>query len=472
MRTRERADAATSAAPSPTRDLRAKALSIGASLAGPAVIVGSVLIDLRAFAFNGMLTTQHPDVLAAFLPWWCFLGRTLSAGHIPAWNPHVMGGLPFAGDPLSGWGYVPAMTLFSIFPCAFAIRWFIVLQPILGGLGVYSFLRTEGTSRVAATVGGATLALAVAASALVLSLPCAGTLTWTALLLAAAARLMRAPRWPSRLAWLAVTALAWGQLAATHLSDGAVPGSIALVAYVAAKAVAQVRARERRPAEVVAVAGLVLLAIPLVNLWYLLPRIAYLPRSTLRQGYLRLAAQLKAQRGVSTSVPGIGGTDPTFPLRFTVPGGVYLGALAFPLAFAGWRDRRLIHLTAALSAFGLASFFLALNWTARHAQRVLGSGALGSFYLHETQRFAFGLILATAILAGVGVEAWRRPGPLWSRALALAPGLMVWALLAPALGFHRTLGWLPLAVLLAGIAPLAVCIYRPALLPIVAAIVA
>ena len=96
MRTRERADAPTSAVLSRTRDLRAKALSIGASLAGPAVIVGSVLIVLRAFAFNGMLTTQHPDVLAAFLPWWCFLGRTLSAGHIPAWNPYSMSGAPFA----------------------------------------------------------------------------------------------------------------------------------------------------------------------------------------------------------------------------------------------------------------------------------------------------------------------------------------------------------------------------------------
>src|SRR5439155_24940758 len=197
-----------------------------------------------------------------------------------------------------------------------------------------------------------------------------------------------------RLVWLAVTALTWGQLAATHLSNGAVPGSIALVLYVAAKAAAQVRGRDRTLQEVAVLAGLILLALPLVNLWYLLPRIAYLPRSTLGQGYLRLAAQLKAQRGVSTSVPGIGGTDPTFPLRFTVPGGVYLGALAFPLAFAGWRDRRLLHLVTAFSLFGGVSFLISLSWTVRHAARHLGSGSLGSFYLHETQRFAFPLLLA------------------------------------------------------------------------------
>src|SRR5207249_2241047 len=161
----------------PSENVRAAGKAVGASLAGPSVIILGVLLVLRPFAFGGKLTTQHPDLLSTFLPSWCFLGRSLTSGHIPAWNPHVMGGIPFAADPLSGWMNVPVMVLFSALPCAMAMRWFIVLQPILGGLGVYWFLRTEGVSRVGATVGGSILSLAVAGSAFDLALAFAGTLT-------------------------------------------------------------------------------------------------------------------------------------------------------------------------------------------------------------------------------------------------------------------------------------------------------
>src|SRR5207253_469753 len=99
MKTREPAEVAMPVGPSPARDLRHRTAAVGSSLAGPAVIATSVLIVLRAFAFRGMLTAQHPDLLSTFLPSWCFLGRSLASGHIPAWNPHVMGGVPFAGDP-------------------------------------------------------------------------------------------------------------------------------------------------------------------------------------------------------------------------------------------------------------------------------------------------------------------------------------------------------------------------------------
>ncbi|HVM33858.1 MAG TPA: hypothetical protein VM784_00745, partial [Actinomycetota bacterium] len=66
---------------------------------------------LRDVAFGGMLTTAHPDVLTQWLPVHCFLGKSLAAGNVPQWNPYVMGGVPFAADPQSGWMYLPAMSL-------------------------------------------------------------------------------------------------------------------------------------------------------------------------------------------------------------------------------------------------------------------------------------------------------------------------------------------------------------------------
>jgi len=49
-----------------------------------------VLVELHAFAFGGRLTLQHVDVLSQWLPTYCFLGKSIAAGHIPAWNPFVM----------------------------------------------------------------------------------------------------------------------------------------------------------------------------------------------------------------------------------------------------------------------------------------------------------------------------------------------------------------------------------------------
>jgi hypothetical protein len=250
------------------------------ALAGPALIVGSVLIVLHLFAFSGLVSRQNPDVLPLWLPNYCLMGKSLAAGHIPAWNPSVMGGTPFAADPQSGWMYAPVMLLFSTLSCGRAIRWFIVLQPILAGLGIYAFARSEGLSRVAATVGGLALALPLAGSQVGQSLPFAGSIAWTALLLAAASKMMGAGAWPSRLVWTVVTALAWGQLAAAHLSNGFVLGTVALVVYLVSRSVSDVRRGVRSGRQVLALAALLLFALPLVNLAYFLPRLAYLPRTS------------------------------------------------------------------------------------------------------------------------------------------------------------------------------------------------
>ncbi len=69
--------------------------------AGPLLIVVAVFVVLKGFAFTGRVSTQHPDLLGFWLPTYCFLGKSLAAGHLPAWNPHVMGGVPFAADPQS-----------------------------------------------------------------------------------------------------------------------------------------------------------------------------------------------------------------------------------------------------------------------------------------------------------------------------------------------------------------------------------
>src|SRR5712691_7112781 len=67
---------------------------VASAIAGPLLIVLSVLIVLRPFAFGGKISNQHVDLLAFTLPNYCFMGKTLAAGHLPGWNPYTMGGVP------------------------------------------------------------------------------------------------------------------------------------------------------------------------------------------------------------------------------------------------------------------------------------------------------------------------------------------------------------------------------------------
>src|ERR1700694_3822224 len=65
------------------------------------------------------------DSSSQYWPWYVYLGQSLRGGRIPAWNPSTFGGTPFAADPLSGWTYLPAMTLFAVLPPGAAIAAFV-----------------------------------------------------------------------------------------------------------------------------------------------------------------------------------------------------------------------------------------------------------------------------------------------------------------------------------------------------------
>lgn len=396
-------------------------------LAGPLLIVASVLLLLRDFAFGGMVSAQHVDPLAIWLPLHCFLGQSLAAGHVPAWNPYTMGGVPFAADPQSGWMSLPVMALYASLPCDVAIRWFVVLQPILAGLAIYWFLREEGVSRAGATVGGLLLAMSVASSRIALALPFAGTLAWSAVLLAFGSRYLSAPTWAGRIGWAAATALAWGQLAAAHMSHGLIIGTGILLAYGLARATREVREGRRARRDALVLAALLLAALPLVNLAFFLPRLAYLPRTSLAQGYQRLAdlAAMLSGRQAGFLRPGFSATWP-WPFTFSTSTGVYLGAATLGLSFAGAWSRRYRHLLVALGAYAGICYVLSLRGFAELVAPVARALPFGDFYLHEPSRFRYGVLLALVVAIPLGVEAWREAPWSRRRLVLLFPGIAVW----------------------------------------------
>jgi hypothetical protein len=416
---------------------RKRAALMAVAFAGPVLIVTSVLIVLHDFAFSGRVTFAQADVAALWIPAHCFLGTTLAHGHIPDWNPYVFGGIPFAADPQSGWMYLPPMLLYTLLPCATAARWFIVLQPLLAGLGIYWFLRSEDASRTASTVGGLALGMAIAGSRLAVDLPFAGSLAWAALLLAASSRCLRARTWPGRLGWVALTAICWGQIAAAHLSHGLVIGTLVFVAYVAGRTIADLREGRTATRERLLLLCALLFALPLVNLAYFLPRLAYLPTTTLGAGYAKLQEFADGITGRPILPYGPGPTaTPTWPLAFATSPGPYLGAAALALSFAGWWSRRARPLVIAFSALGALCYVATLGAVARAIAPAMRVIPLGDFYLQSPFRFRYALPLILAVLAGLGVDAWLGSSSWRERAQMLVPGLLVWVALPPIFGAH------------------------------------
>ena len=461
MKTVPGSDIAPATAPLEAPPSRVRRLA--AALAGPALIVLSVSIALRGFAFSNLLTNQHPDILSFWLPRSCLMGRALSSGHVPLWNPFEMLGTPFAADPQSGWLYAPQMLFSWLFGCGGGLRAFIVAQPILGGLGLWWFLRREGLGRLAATAGGLSLAMVMSASNVAVSLPFAGTLAWTPFTLVGASGYFSADRWPRRLGWLALSAFAWGQVASAHLSHGLVMCTAILTAYVVARAIHEVRAGASSGRRALAMSLGFLAFLPLANLAIVVPRFALIERSSLRGGYGSLGGTLARAAGVVGDRPlPTRGIWSAWPLALgSTPGGYTGAAILLSIAMAV-RDRARRYLVAAVALTGLAAYLLTLNifvsadWFRSFVLRL----PFGDVYLHNPGRLRYLALLVAPILGAVGIQSiLDRPPNVRATMRWLGGGIAVFLLLPLALGaFPKR--FLLLGVACAATVPILVALVR------------
>ena len=376
------------------------------ALAGPALIVVWVLIALRGFAFANLLTSQHPDIMSFWLPRSCLLGRSIGAGQVPLWNPFEMIGTPFAADSQSGWLYLPNMLLSWAFGCGGGLRAFIVLNPILAGLGTYWFLRKERLGRLAATAGGLSLAMAMSASVMAISLPFAGTLAWTPFVLVGASGFFSAERWTRRLGWLALAAVAWGQVAAAHLSHGLVMCTGLVAAYLVGRAIHEVReGRLRWPIAVALIAGF-LAFLPLANLAILVPRFSLISRSSLRAGYGALEGTLAREAGIQDRPIPFTGVWSGWPLALASAPGAYVGAVILLLVPMAFRDVRLRYLTVAYAVTGAVGYLLTLSFFvgAGWFRSVVLALPFGDVYLHNPGRLRYLAYLVVPVLGAIGIQ--------------------------------------------------------------------
>lgn len=102
------------------------------------------------------------DLLQQLIPYYGFLGEQLRAFNIPGWNPHQLSGMPFAGDPLSGWTQWPVMILFTAFSPVAAMKLLVAFNLIYAALSTYIYARVMGLAvpsgiAAAAMYGGGTI---------------------------------------------------------------------------------------------------------------------------------------------------------------------------------------------------------------------------------------------------------------------------------------------------------------------------
>jgi hypothetical protein len=435
-------------------DLVLRIRRLALPIAGPLAIVTVVLVGVRDYAFQGLITTVHVDILPFWLPVHCFLGDQLSAGVIPAWNPNVVGGTAFAGNPQSGWGNLSAMLFYGALPCDTAVRFYLILNPLLAGLGAYLFLRSEKTSRVAATTAGLALAAPIAGSPVAITFPFAGSLGWSAMLLACTSRCLHATRWSSRIAWSTAAAVCWGQIAAMHPSFGLVLGTGIVAAYVGFELVAGAIGGRRALVPSLALALLVGTSFVLVNGAVFLPRLALVPRTSIGLTYREMGAlgrELPHLRPPAMRAPpaATGSASPRAPAtalgssaaarpaeRFSIlkrlgwpfleyPSGAYLGIAVLALSGAGLWSRKHRVVVSALIAFCASCLILGLPSVMDALKGMLPPFA-DSLYVHHRHRFVYGPLLALPLLAGFGVEAWRQRHSRSVRMIMLVPGIVVW----------------------------------------------
>lgn len=461
--------ATTVATPARTADHRPgeheRGRRIALAAVGPAVIVLGVLFALRGFVFADRLSDAHPDILTFWLPRFSFLGRSIAAGHVPLWNPFEMAGYRYAADPQGGWLYLLPMGLFSWLSPAVAMRAFIVANPLIAGLALFAFLRTERLSRLASTAGGLSLAMLMSSSEIAISMPFAGAMAWCCVALVGAAGYRRSRRWSARIAWVALGALGWSQVATAHMSHGLVVCTALLTAYLLAGAVFDVIASRaaatddgeepaRTPQLALAAGGraaLFLVALPLLSLAILLPRVDALDTSSLAAGYDRLGDAIGTLGSSDTGSIQANGVWAAWPLAFGATPGAYAGAtilLGVPLALRARRRRALVW------AFGGA---FALTWilmldavvTAPWIRDVFLRIPFGDVYLHNPGRMRYLAVIAVPVLGAVGIQGLRDdPLPPRDAVRWLSAGAFLWLGL-PLLAFANPLRFIVLALGLA-----------------------
>lgn len=384
-------------------------------LAGIVAVIGAVhLIAHREGLAVGM------DVATQFIPWFGWLGDQLAAGNVPQWNPTVLSGTPSAGDPLSGWGYLPAMLPFSMLPLGAAVHAFLLAQLLLTAIGTYLLARALRLPPVAAVA-----AVVVAAGngfVFQRNLCCVAFVSveaWLPWLLLGIDRAL-ATTGARRVGAWAVAGLALSQIAAGWLGQGTLYVLIVAAAWLAWRGLGAPLPHAQRW-RLVATNAVALAAVGAgLSAAVVWPRLQINPATNLAGGY----------PGQSLT-NWFGGWWPADWIELLRPGIWHVGAVAAGLAVFAVIVSRRSRLVQFLAGVVVGALVLAMPAVTPLNAPLFVLPGLDRVLTHAPQRALLIAYPAIALLVGVGVSRLRIPRVGTSvvalALLALLAGELAWS---------------------------------------------
>jgi Bacterial membrane protein YfhO len=207
----------------------ADASGIGVLIALTAVVAWNYL------RFDDWLA--RTDVLTAYLPWYAFVGEQLKSLTISGWNPHQFSGLPAAGDPQSGWMYLPAMVPFALLPPVTAFKTFVVFQLAFAGITTYVLARVLGMLTIASLVAAAAFEFGPFLFRDTYCCTSEGQLnTWIPFSLLGVELAVRSRSWIGRMASWSVAGIGISQMLAGFVGQGSYNGLLLIGSYIVYRA--------------------------------------------------------------------------------------------------------------------------------------------------------------------------------------------------------------------------------------------
>lgn len=368
-------------------------------------------------------TVVGQDAVAAFYPWYSFLGETLRSGHLPGWNPYSMSGVPFAADPQSGWTYAPAMALFALLPLEAAAEGFMFLHLAGSALGMYALARVVGMGLSGAMVAAVAYGFNVFVyERNICCFAYTGILLWLPVLLLGTELAIRERRWLHKGIWWGAAGLALSQCLAIWLGQGTYYVLLALGGYVAYRALVAPPGHLRSGGA--RLATLVLNSVGVGGLGLglaaagVLPRLEYNRISNLSQGYSFTPAQAV-----------VGGWVPK-EWSYVLDRGDwhYAGVAVVALAVLAPVIARTRFSTPYWSSLWVAALVLTTQAQTPLHQLLGLLPRFSELHGHHPERILVLFYLGVAMAAGAGWEAWLRaaPGPRYVVAvISLGTALVV-----------------------------------------------
>jgi hypothetical protein len=353
--------------------------------------MAAALIGIAPLVVGG--STAGIDYLDFFYPMFSFLGEQLRAGNIPGWNPYQFSGQPFAADPESGWTYLPAMVLFTVFPLSIAAKTIVLFHVLLAALSMYALARTLGISIPGAFVSA--IGFSLSHFFYTRSICCPAHLfvmAWIPTILVCILLASRRRTWLARFWWWAAAGLGLSQVLAGWLGQGSYYVLLLVGCFVAAQEffwpIRPGWSLGRRLGRAIISLGAILAWAGGFAAAGLLPRIEFVSASNLAKGYQGHAA---TQGGLSLADALI------YPLLF---GGVAVIVLAASGPFLA----RTRYLTPLFGAVAVVALILSLRITTpMHLAAYALLPRFEEIHRHSSERVLLVFYPSVAILAGVAV---------------------------------------------------------------------